>query len=85
MIEYSGRRGLGTVCSLGTYNVFTGHDYNEGDDDMALIRCCAVSNPKALILNSIDLLCSGILLLVLGFLVYHRAYFSFVANMQSFH
>lgn len=67
--------GLGTLCSLGTYNVFTGHDYNEGDDDMALIRRCAVSNPKALILNNIDLLRSGILLLVLVFAVYHCAYF----------
>lgn len=55
--------GLGTLCSLEKYNVFAGHDYNEGDNDTALIGCSAFSNPNVLIRNSIYLLCCGILCL----------------------
>ena len=42
------------------FHFIAGHDYNEGDDDKAfIIRCSAVSNPEALILNySLYVFCS---------------------------
>ena len=49
------------VCLFGFFFHFiAGHDYNEGDDDKAfIIRCSAVSNPEALILNySLYVFCS---------------------------